>query len=102
MPPRRFLEAADLPPEVAFAPLDLVEVDEEVEPLPPPLVRAQRAFAAAASLARVAADIGRLRPSVFVPDEDEEEPEELLDAAVLLPPLPPVPPKSELSRSSRD
>jgi hypothetical protein len=100
MPPLRFFELEDLPPELAFAPLDL---DELADVLEPAFRRAQRAFAAAASFARVAADIGRRRPSVFVALADVEEPEELPDAAVLLePPLLPPPVKSELSRSSRD
>jgi hypothetical protein len=103
MPPPRFFERADLPPpELAFAPLDFAEVDVVLVEPPPPLLRAQRAFAAAASFARVAADIGRLRPSVFVAADDDDAPEELLDDAVLLAPPPPPPLKSELSRSSRD
>ncbi len=105
-PPLFFLELEELPPDRAFAPLDLVEFEEvEVEePDVPALRRAQRAFAAEASFARVAADIGRLRPSVLAPPVDDvEESEELpvpdaLLAALLLP----LPLKSELSRSSRD
>ncbi len=73
--------------------LDFVELDE------PLLVRAQRARAAAASFARVAADMGRRRPSVLVA-ADEEEP---LAVPVLPPVVPPrPPPKSELSRFSSD
>ena len=97
MPPLRFLLPVDLPPELAFAPLDLLEL---LEPEP---WRAQRALAAAASFARVAADIGRLRPSVFVAFVDALDDEELVPALLLLaPPLLPLPLKSELSRSSRD
>jgi hypothetical protein len=101
MPPLRFFELADLPPELAFDPLDFEELAEVA--LPPALRRAQRAFAAEASFARVAADIGRRRPSVLPPPVDDDELEELAVPADLLPPLPlPLPLKSELSRSSSD
>lgn len=71
--------------------------------------RAQRALADAASLARVAADIGRRRPSVLA--EPPEADEELLPPLVLLLPppldellLPPrlLLPKSDSSRASSD
>ena len=67
---------------------------------PVPRAFAQRARAAAASFARVAADIGRRRPSCFAPDEDLVEVEEAevdADERDVCPPAP----KSELSRSSR-
>ncbi len=93
MPPPRFFERDDLreladwlPVLLAFAELD--------EPL---LVRAQRARAAAASFARVAADMGRRLPSVLVAADEEE----LLAVPPPVFPLRP-PPKSELSRFSRD
>lgn len=88
MPPPRLLELDD------FA--DLVPVLLDLaEPL-----RAQRARAAAASFARVAADIGRRRPSVLAAADEEEV------SGAVLPPLPLLalrpPPKRELSRSSSD
>ena len=101
MPPPFFLDLADLLPELAFAPLDFVELAEVL--LLAAFRRAQRALAAAASLARVAADIGRRRPSVFVLPVDGEEAAELaVPDDLLAPPLLPLPLKSELSRSSRD
>ncbi|MFN2475276.1 MAG: hypothetical protein ABR526_02920 [Chthoniobacterales bacterium] len=96
IPPLRFLELAVLPPELVFAVADLLEL------LAPALRLAQRAFAAAANFARVAADIGRLRPSVLAPLLDEEAEELLPPPVLLLPPPLPLPPKSELSRSSSD
>lgn len=88
------------PSGVMPPPLFLAEPDDFDAPLavPPPLpALAHRARAAAASFARVAADIGRRRPSCLAPDEP---PPWLLRAGppLLLPP----PVKSELSRSSRD
>jgi hypothetical protein len=87
MPPPRLLDLDDFA-DLLPAPLDLAE---------PLFVRAQRALAAAASFARVAADIGRRRPSVLVaPDEEELSPAVLPPPALALrPPL-----KRELSRSS--
>ncbi len=95
IPPPRFFDLEDFVDVVDLLPvlLDFVELDE------PLLVRAQRARAAAASFARVAADMGRRRPSVLVAADEEE----LLAVLVLPPVLPPrPPPKSELSRFSSD
>ncbi len=94
IPPPRFFELDDLLDLVDLLPvlLGFAELDE------PLLVRAQRARAAAASFARVAADMGRRRPSVLVAADEEE-----LAVLVLPPVLPPrPPPKSELSRLSSD
>lgn len=101
MPPRLAEDVEDDEPlpalfeavlEALFGPID-----------PPPLrAFAQRARAAAASLARVAADIGRRRPSCFAPVAAEEEAEPDVeveeDDDCRCPPAP----KSELSRSSSD
>ena len=117
-----FLELLLLPlllPPLRFPPEPPDEADEAVvEPsvrAPVPRAFAQRARAAAASLARVAGDIGRRRPSCFAPaeeaagedeeedegddlddDEDEEDEDDARDDV-----CPPAP-KIELSRSSRD
>ena len=82
MPPFCFA----LPPLDFELPFDFDELAAVVEPSvfePVPRAFAQRARAAAASLARVAGDIGRRRPSCFVPpaeaageEEDEEEDED--------------------------
>lgn len=101
--------AAEIPPlrfalELLPPPLDEAVVEPSVL-APVPRAFAQRARAAAASLARVAGDIGRRRPSCFAPPEDavEEEEEDDDDAAgVERDVWPPPAPKSELSRSSSD
>ena len=70
---------------------------------PVPRAFAQRARAAAASLARVAGDMGRRRPSCFAPVEepaDEEDDDDDGEDAAEREVCPPAP-KSELSRSSR-
>ncbi len=98
MPPFRFAEEED--DDDFFATPELFVLPSVVAPVPRAF--AQRARAAAASLARVAADIGRRRPSCFAPEEDPEE--EVVDddddEAVAREVCPPAP-KSELSRSSR-
>ena len=120
MPP--FLELLPPPPLLRFDPEPEEPEDPDeavVEPsvrAPVPRAFAQRARAAAASLARVAADIGRRRPSCFAPaeeaageeeeedddfddfdeDEDDDEADDARDAV-----CPPAP-KIELSRSSSD
>ena len=113
LPPRPLLRFEPEPPE------ELDDPDEAVvEPsvrAPVPRAFAQRARAAAASLARVAGDIGRRRPSCFAPAEeaageeeeddddfddfDEDEDDEGDDARDDV--CPPAP-KIELSRSSSD
>jgi hypothetical protein len=96
IPPLLFPEL-ELPPELLL----LAEEGWLLDELEPPRARAQRARAAAASLARVAADIGRRRPSCFaaaLPPPVLLLPIELLPALLVLRLL--LPPKIELSRRS--
>ena len=89
MPPLRFADPSD---EL------LVELFAAAVP---PSRLAQRARAAAASFARVAADIGRRRPSCFEPPPVLAVLELLLLALLLLPAFERLPPPNkELRRSS--
>ena len=107
MPPFRLAEAEEaFAPPLLFDPPLLLEPPDALEPpsvvAPVPRAFAQRARAAAASLARVAGDIGRRRPSCFAPaeepaeEEDDDEGDDATDREV----CPPAP-KRELSLSSR-
>jgi hypothetical protein len=94
MPPFPFAEEDDF-----FAVPELFVLPSVVAPVPRAF--AQRARAAAASLARVAGDIGRRRPSCFAADEDPEEEDGDGDEDVVDREVCPPAPKRELSRSSR-
>lgn len=93
-------------PAAVMPPLRCEEAEALLPPLEPPellpLRDAQRARAASAILARVAADIGLRRPSLFEPEPEAMLVLELLPLPLVPPPPPPRPPapKSELRRFS--